>query len=324
MIAGLLFSLGANLLWGLIFIGPLLVPEYPGVLQAAARYVAFGIITLPLSWFDRNRLFKLLRKDWIEAIKLVLVGNLIYYACLTNAIQRTGSLISTIIIGTLPAVLAITANLSYTTYNKKDKLSWNVLLVGLCFIVFGLICVNLEELQYTLNIFSFQEYFSGIILAVVSVICWTWYALRNAKWLKQHSYSTSMTWTIAQGIVLLPLSFIFYVGICIFFNIVNSDFILPLGPRPKVFILLMFAIGFLCSWVGTFFWNEASQRLPTVFMGPLIVFETIFGLLYTFIHRKICPSFLTLFGILLLIVGVVYISSTKLFLIKKDERSVKS
>ncbi|KSB86998.1 hypothetical protein LFZ31_06155, partial [Salmonella enterica subsp. enterica serovar Newport str. S09097] len=40
-------------------------------------------------------------------------------------------------------------------------------------------------------------------------------------------------------------------------------------------------------------------------LGPLIVFETLAGLLYTFILRQEIPPFLTLSGIALLVAGVV-------------------
>ena len=63
----------------------------------------------------------------------------------------------------------------------------------------------------------------------------------------------------------------------------------------------MVAIAVLCSWVGALCWNVASQRLPTVILGPLIVFETLAGLLYTFLIRQL----MTLSGIALLVVGVV-------------------
>ena len=53
-------------------------------------------------------------------------------------------------------------------------------------------------------------------------------------------------------------------------------------------------------------WNAASQRLPTVVMGPLIVFETLSGLLWTFIYRQSWPPLLTSIGIGCLIVGVIY------------------
>ena len=66
---------------GLIFVGPLLVPDYPAALQSTGRYLAFGLITLPLAWFDRRRLRKLRRGDWLEALKLTAIGNLLYYLC---------------------------------------------------------------------------------------------------------------------------------------------------------------------------------------------------------------------------------------------------
>lgn len=58
-------------------------------------------------------------------------------------------------------------------------------------------------------------------------------------------------------------------------------------------------------WVGALCWNIASQKLPTVITGPLIVFETTAGLLYTFLMRQSVPPVLTACGIVLLVVGVV-------------------
>ena len=53
MLAGIFFALIAGLMWGLIFVGPLMVPDYPGTLQSMGRYLAFGLIALLLAWQDR-------------------------------------------------------------------------------------------------------------------------------------------------------------------------------------------------------------------------------------------------------------------------------
>ena len=111
MISGVLYALLAGLMWGLIFVGPLLVPEYPAMLQSMGRYLALGLIALPLAWLGRARLRQLSRNDWWTALGLTMMGNLIYYACLASAIQRTGAPVSTMIIGTLPVVLPVFANL---------------------------------------------------------------------------------------------------------------------------------------------------------------------------------------------------------------------
>ena len=77
LLSGTLFALAAGLMWGLVFIGPLLLPGYPAALQSFGRYVAFGLIALPLAIADRRALARLTLADWLEAVKLGLVGNIV-------------------------------------------------------------------------------------------------------------------------------------------------------------------------------------------------------------------------------------------------------
>ena len=181
MISGVLYALLAGMMWGLIFVGPVLVPEYPAVLQSMGRYLALGLIALPLAWLGRARLRQLSGQDWWTALGLTMMGNLIYYVCLASAIQRTGAPVSTMIIGTLPVVLPVMANLLYS--QRDGKLPWRRLFPALSCIAVGLVCVNIAELRQGLPNFSIWRYGSGIGLALVSVACWAWYALRNARWL---------------------------------------------------------------------------------------------------------------------------------------------
>ena len=303
MISGVLYALLAGLMWGLIFVGPLIVPEYPAVLQSMGRYLALGLIALPIAWLGRARLRQLVRKDWVTALTLTMMGNLIYYVCLASAIQRTGAPVSTMIIGTLPVVIPVFANLLYS--QRDGKLSWWRLSPALVLIGIGLLCVNISELNQGLPDFSGWRYGSGIALALVSVVCWAWYALRNARWLRENPDKHPMMWATAQALVTLPVSLVGYIAACLWLNGQTPDFALPFGPRPGVFIGLMIAIAVLCSWVGALCWNVASQKLPTVILGPLIVFETLAGLLSTFILREEFPPLLTVSGIALLMVGVV-------------------
>ena len=303
MISGVLYALLAGLMWGLIFVGPLIVPEYPAVLQSMGRYLALGLIALPIAWLGRVRLRQLTRKDWVTALALTMMGNLIYYVCLASAIQRTGAPVSTMIIGTLPVVIPVFANLLYS--QRDGKLSWWRLSPALVLIGIGLLCVNISELNQGLPDFSGWRYGSGIALALISVVCWAWYVLRNARWLRENPDKHPMMWATAQALVTLPVSLLGYIAACLWLNGQTPDFALPFGPRPGVFIGLMIAIAVLCSWVGALCWNVASQKLPTVILGPLIVFETLAGLVYTFILRQEFPPLLTVSGIALLIVGVV-------------------
>lgn len=303
LLSGVGYALLAGLMWGLIFVGPLIVPEYPALLQSFGRYLALGIIALPIAWLGRKRLKQLSLHDWFMAFKLSTVGNIIYYLCLASAIQRTGAPISTMIIGTLPVVIPVCANLAYS--QRDGKLPWSRLAPALVVIILGLILVNSAELRHGVPGFSWGRYLSGIALALVAVASWAWFALRNGRWLRENPDKNPLVWATAQGLAILPLSLLGYGLSCLWLHHSTPDFALPFGPRPGVFLLLMLAIAILCSWLGNLCWNIASQRLPTVLVGPLIVFETLAGLLYAFILRHHMPPLMTLCGIGCLIIGVV-------------------
>ena len=304
MLLGTLFALAAGLVWGLVFIGPLLLPDYPAALQSFGRYLAFGLIALPLAWFDRDKLRHFTRSDWLEAGKLGLVGNIVYYLFLASAIAHAGGPLPTMIIGTLPVVIAISSNLR--DGQRDGRLPWLKLLPSLGLIAAGIGCVNQAELDHLRadpNA-DLARYALGGLLAVGAVACWTWYPIRNADWLRAHADRSPRAWATAQGVATLPLALVGYAGFWAWTAFSDSPLPMPLGPRPWVFVGLMFAIGLFASWLGTLCWNEASQRLPTTLAGQLIVFETLSALTYALLLRGQWPSPLTGIGVLLLIAGV--------------------
>jgi drug/metabolite transporter (DMT)-like permease len=306
LLSGSLFALAAGLMWGLVFVGPLLLPEYPAALQSFGRYLAFGLIALPLAWLDRAALRQLTRDDWIEALKLALVGNIVYYLFLASSIQRAGGPLPTMIIGTLPVVIAITSNLRDA--RRDGRLPWGQLAPSLLLIAAGIACVNHSELA-TLRAdpsADLARYAIGALLAVGAVACWTWYPIRNADWLRAHGGRNPRSWATAQGVATLPLALLGYALWWGFTAWRGDTFPMPLGPRPWFFVGLMLAIGLLASWLGTLCWNEASQRLPTTLAGQLIVFETLSALAYAFVLRGRAPEALSLLGIGLLIAGVAW------------------
>jgi drug/metabolite transporter (DMT)-like permease len=305
MLTGTLFALAAGLMWGLVFVAPLLLPEYPPALLSVGRYLAFGLIALPLAWLDRARLRELSRADWREAAKLALVGNLLYYVFLAAAIQRAGGPLPTMIIGTLPVVIAISANLRDA--RRDGRLPWRRLMPSLLAIGLGIALVNHAELQHLQQAPAADavRYAIGAMLAVGAVACWTWYPIRNADWLRAHPERSPRVWATAQGVATLPLAAIGLAGVYAWFAATAHPFELPFGPAPQRFVLLMLAIGLFASWLGTLCWNEASQRLPTALAGQLIVFETAAALAYAFALRGAIPPATTLAGIALLVLGVI-------------------
>lgn len=310
LLSGTGFALAAGLLWGLVFLGPQLVPEYPATLQSFGRYLAFGLIALPLAWFDRHSLRQLARADWLEALRLALVGNIVYYLFLASAIQRAGGPLPTVIIGTLPVVIAVTANLRghRAGTRREDPLQWSRLLPSLALMAGGIALVNQVELRHLQADpgADVGRYAWGAVLAAGAVACWTWYPIRNAEWLRAHPDRNPRTWATAQGLATLPLALLGYGVTWVAMAASGHSFEMPFGPRPTDFVMLMVAIGLLSSWLGTLCWNEASQRLPPAIAGQLIVFETLAALAYAFLLRGQWPQSGTLAGVALLVAGVLW------------------
>ncbi len=286
---GVLCALGAGLLWGLVFVAPLRFADVAPASLALGRYLAFGLVALLLASTDRRRLQALGRADWRRAVALTLVGNFIYYGCLAAALQQAGGPLPTLIIGTLPVVIAICANLS------SPDLPWRRLVPPLLAIGCGLLLVHAQEAGDTAS----PQFSLGVLLAVAAVACWTWYPLANAAWLRRHPHLSPTTWATAQGLVTLPLAVIGFAGLLL---------VQPTpriwGSDPAAYIAGMAVLGLGASWAGTLLWNRASQLLPPSLTGQLIVFETLaaLGYLYAFAGRG--PTVFEKAGIVLLLCGV--------------------
>ncbi|MBL8311969.1 MAG: DMT family transporter [Burkholderiales bacterium] len=296
-------ALGAGLMWGLVFVAPLLLPDYPATLLSFGRYLAFGLITLPIAWWQRDALRALTPADWWLATKLSIAGNFIYYLALSASIQLAGAPLPTLIIGTLPVVIAVTSNLLSV---GEHRFSWGRLLPSLLLIAAGLLCVNADQMARLRADGSLSAYASGALLALVANAAWTWYPIHNARWLNAHRQHTSTTWATAQGIATLPIA---AVGLALSLSWLRATgdarFAQSLsGPEPLKFWLLMISIGFCASWLGTILWNIASKNTPTALTGQLIVFETLAALAYAYLVYQRTPSAYEMAGIALLVLGV--------------------
>ncbi|MBV8620191.1 MAG: DMT family transporter [Curvibacter sp.] len=299
LIKGVLYALGAGLMWGLVFVAPALLPDYPPVALAFGRYLAFGLVALLLALPDRQRLRALRRADWVEALKLAAVGNIIYYLFLSGGIQAAGVPLASVLIGTLPVVIAVCANW------HDRSLPWRRLAPSLLLIGAGIACVNRAEMAL-LAPGQGPAYALGAALTAVAVAAWTWYPIRNARWLKAHPGLSATTWTTAQGLATLPLAALGWAGYVLWRGLAPSAQAgaWGLGPRPALFSLLMLAMGLFASWLGTLAWSRASKLLPTSLTGQLIVFETLSALAYGFAQRGELPGWTTGAGIALLVGGV--------------------
>ncbi|QDZ29228.1 DMT family transporter [Noviherbaspirillum sp. UKPF54] len=302
MLIGFLCALGAGLFWGIVFVTPLVLGDYPGMVLSFGRYVGFGLIALVPAWFDRRQIAALSKADWRAAVKLSLVGNVLYYAALASAIQLADAPLPAMLIGTLPVVISICSN--WSPGHPSESIAWRRLAPSLVIIFAGLMLVNASELSQLDGRRSLADYALGCLIALGALAAWTWYPIMNARHMKRHPHIRSSTWATVQGLATFPLALLGFAGFGLYTATGHGTYAFPLGPRPSLFIGMMLMLGLCASWLGTMLWNKASQRLPTSLAGQLIVFETLSALLYAFIWRGTVPPVPVLAGVVLLCAGV--------------------
>jgi drug/metabolite transporter (DMT)-like permease len=161
MLLGVLYALIAGLLWGLVFIVPLLLPNQSPALLSLGRYLAFGCVCVPLAAFQWRALRSLTARDWRWAFMLSVVGNLVYYGFLAFAIQTLGNPLPALIIGTLPVVIALCANLGLAQNQAAPRVAWSSLALPASLLLAGLFCVNGEELGRMTQLSAAQYWLVG-------------------------------------------------------------------------------------------------------------------------------------------------------------------
>ncbi|SMD17249.1 DMT family transporter [Sporomusa malonica] len=295
---GVIYALTADLIWGLAFIIPKLLPSYSAVEITFGRYFIYGTFSL-IMWFIRRRSIatnKVKSGIWLQALLFAFCGNVGYYLFLVFAIQLAGITISTLVIGMLPISVSLYGNWLFREFAFK-KVFPSILLV-----LFGLIIINSSKLQ---GADTLSNNILGLFSGLTALMLWTWYGVANACFLKDNPGISSEDWSTITGVttfVLLPF-FLFIVNL-IYLHSFSISHIFEWNENSWRFWVGSFVLGLFCSWGATIFWNKASNQLPTAVAGQLIVGETIFGLIYGYIFEHRLPYFIEVIGIIIIISGV--------------------
>ena len=296
---GVLCGLAAGAFWGMIFVMPRWLAEFSPVELALGRYLAYGLITLVLLM---PRLLPLLRRltrnDCWVLLRHALAGNIVYYLLLSTGVQLACVAAASLIIGLLP--------LSVTLLGRRDhgalplrQLAWPLALVSA-----GIVCINVDLFTHAAaRQAAWTQVALGMLCAFGALLCWTWYAVDNARFLKRNPHFSGAEWSglygLSTGVVALLLAALAYGGGW------------AGGPDESGavrdwlrFWSVVSIVALGASVIGNQLWNIASRRVPVTLSGQLLLFETLFGLLYGYLHQQQAPRPLELMAIVLLIAGV--------------------
>ncbi len=267
MLTGILAGLAAGALWGVVFVAPRMVSGFPSVDLTAGRFLAYGAVAVLVM------LVGLRTRRWptpaqaLAAIALSVLGFTGYYLLLVLAIRDAGTEVPTLIIGTIPLWVML--------LGKPQHLRWAALVPGLVLTAAGL-ALMMGAPHGDASAPAPAHYWRGIALAVVSLVCWTAFAILNSAWLKRHPEVNATDWANWLGVATGA-------GALLLWLVAGSP-VATLAATPGLagFGVLCAATGFGSAWLATILWNVASQRLSASLCGQLIVSETLFALLYSF------------------------------------------
>ncbi len=289
MWVGIVAGLAAGALWGMVFVAPRMVPGISGVDFTAGRFFAYGLLAFALIMLARNRLWP----TWAQAraaLLLSFLGFTGYYLLLVYGIRDAGTEVPSLIIGTIPLWMMI--------LGKPAGLKWSALIPGLLLTGFGL-ALMMDASQGANSSAALGEHFwRGVGFSVAAMACWTAFGIMNAQWLQDHPEVSATTWANWLGVATGMGALLLWLAV---------------GSEPKVLLaqtdivlsaILSVATGIGSAWVATILWNIASQRLPASLCGQLIVSETIFALIYSFLWDGQWPSFVQFAAAALFVAGI--------------------
>jgi len=284
----------AGAMWGMVLMVPQLLPEFSPVLLACARFVLLGAVSLALLLPMRKALRQLERADVWMLARLALIGNLLYFMCLVAAIQRLGVAPASLIVGVLP--------LTITLYGRNDSgaVALSRLAGPLALILAGMLCINLQT--FAVEPGAVQDKLAGLLYALAALACWTWYATYNSRYLKQCRHLDSHQWSVLTGVVTGVFSLVLVALLWVWQP--QQLQVQATAERWQLFWAFSLGCALFGSWLAGVLWNAAAKRMPLTLSGQLIVFETLFALLYAFIWRQSGPNLLEGAAIVLVVGGV--------------------
>jgi len=212
---------------------------------------------------------------------------------LVLAIRDAGTVVPTLIIGTIPLWIVL--------FGKPAGLRWPMLLPGLVLTAMGLgLMVQAAPGAPADGAAAPRDLPRGVAWAGLSMASWTVFALLNARWLKRHRDVSATDWANWLGVATGAGALMMWLAL----GTPAAD--LLRHPDFARSALVCVATGIGSAWLATLLWNVASQRLSASLCGQLIVSETLFALLYSFVLDGRWPGAATLAAAVLFTFGILF------------------
>jgi drug/metabolite transporter (DMT)-like permease len=291
----------AGALWGFVFLAPQLLPGFSSAQLSVARYLVYGLFSLLLLAPRWRALPQLGGRDWFALVRLSLLGNIVYYVLLAYAIRLAGGAAASLILGLVPVVV------SFVGVREGGAVRLSRLIPPMLLCCAGVALIGYEALRSEALDVSPAMRLLGIGCAFGALASWSAYAIFNSRHLTRLAQVSSHDWSLLTGVVTGALALA--LGVLVF-ALESPDGAASHGGRDWLrFWAVSAGVAVFASIIGNRFWNQASRLLPLTLMGQMIVFETLFALLYSFLWEQRLPTPIEVLAIVCLVVGIAWCAS---------------
>lgn len=290
---GIANGIAAGALWGVVFLAPAMLSQFSAVQLSAGRYLVYGLIAVVLlapRW--RQLRTRIGVAEWRGLLWLSLAGNLVYFVLLANAVQWAGGAAASLIVGLIPVVVTLAG------VREQGAVPLRGLAPALLLCLLGVGLVGYQSLQAEHASGSTGQRALGLLCAVGALLSWAVYSIGNSRWLARRPDISGHDWSLLTGVATGGLALL----------LVPSAFVLQDTPHVGAdwggFWLISAGVAVVASILGNACWNRASRNLPLTLTGQMIVFETLFALLYGFAWQQRLPTAMEAVAIVCLVTGV--------------------
>ena len=289
---GIANGIAAGALWGVVFLAPAMLASFRADQLSAGRYLVYGLIAVVLlapRW--RQLRGRLGMAEWRGLLWLSLAGNLVYFLLLATAVQWAGGAAASLIVGLIPVVVTLAG------VREEGAVPLRRLAPALLLCLCGVALVGYEALQAEHAEGSAAQRLLGLLCAIGALFSWAVYSIGNSRWLARRPDLSGHDWSLLTGVATGALALL----------LVPTAFFAGTPAHPPaqwgLFWLASAGVAVVASVLGNACWNRASRHLPLTLTGQMIVFETLFALLYGFAWQQRWPTHMEAVAIVCLVSG---------------------
>jgi len=194
MFYGIICALLAGAFWGLSFVLPLFVTSFSSVEVTVGRYVSYGIFSVILLLASRLRKFwKINKRVWLVALQFALFGNVLAYGLTILGIRALGASFVAILFSITPIFASVLGNF------KERQYPFSRLILPLFMIVAGMVMLQISEFSIAEDL-TVSRLLYGLAMVLSCIGMWTWYAIKNAEFLRSQSRINSFELSTLIGV----------------------------------------------------------------------------------------------------------------------------